>query len=173
MTNTTSDQVLYNLPSFFFDYKFMLTAYDAHRRVTNSSDEVGSARRRRGDQQGLTWHITTGTKHSRMATQESKSSLVAPILMATPTVVPDGSASRARIGYAGARLTSLQHLVTSLADDVQTDDLLVGSLTDQLVRRRLLVLFLEHGERHGLELEVSIIPISQISLECKSDWDSR
>jgi hypothetical protein len=50
------------------------------------------------------------------------------------------------------RLTSLQHLVTSLSDNVQPDDLLVLALADQLVRGRLLVLFLEHGERHGLEL---------------------
>jgi hypothetical protein len=53
---------------------------------------------------------------------------------------------------ARARLTSLQHLVTSLSDDMQPDDLLVLALADQLVRGRLLVLFLEHGKRHGLEL---------------------
>ena len=49
-------------------------------------------------------------------------------------------------------LTSLQHLIATLADNVQANDLFVVTLTDQLVRRRLLVLFLEHGKRHGLEL---------------------
>jgi hypothetical protein len=60
--------------------------------------------------------------------------------------------SCSRDHHRSSRLTSLQHLVTSLSDDVQADDLLVLALAYQLVRGRLLVLFLEHGKRHGFEL---------------------
>ena len=84
-----------------------------------------------------------------MATHESKSALVAPILTATPTVISRISGRYARHSTkrpCEPKLTALEHLVGSFADQVQTDDLLLLADTDELERGRLLVVLVHHGE---------------------------
>lgn len=107
-------------------------------KVTSSSDEVGS------DRVSLSGHIREDDISLRIATVSSRSFLVAPILTATATIFPSASSFRELSHY--PRLTSLHDLVTSLSDNVETDDLLFWTGTDQLVLGWLLVLFVKHGE---------------------------
>lgn len=53
---------------------------------------------------------------------------------------------------AEATLTALQHLVRTVTDQMQSNNLLLLSNTDQFVRGRRLVILIKHGARHGSEL---------------------
>lgn len=89
-----------------------------------------------------------------MATQESKSSLVAPILMATPTK----NALSAFHNYRSIQkiLTALEHFVAAFADDVETDHLLFRTGANELIGCGLFVVLIKHGERHGAELSTAV-----------------
>lgn len=102
--------------------------------------------------QQLQW-VALSIADVRMATQASKSSLVAPILMATPTGT---FVSNSRLPPTQEILTALEHLVTAFTDDVKTDDLLIRTSANELICCGLFVVFIKHGERHSTELSMTV-----------------
>lgn len=138
--------------------------------VTSSSDDVGSAR------ETETSFVSNDHYRLRKSSRRTDRNRVVKVLLGRAHLDGDSDCERVstnahvRTGSvtgkahdAGHRnrrivesvrpLTALEDLVRAFADDVQTDHLLLLANADQLVRRGLLVLLVEHGEGHGLELD--------------------